>query len=82
MFLIHTQKYKMEERVQTEHNLATRAVYEMYIYIYIYIYVCVCVCVFDSFPFCIYLYFYFQYLSTFKILKIRFILKYNKYHIL
>ncbi len=35
MFLIHTQKYKMEERVQTEHNLATRAVYEMYIYIYI-----------------------------------------------
>ncbi len=54
--LILTQKYKMEERVKTEHNLATQAVW---IFLYIYL--------FASFPFCIY--FYFQYLSTFKISK-------------
>ncbi len=28
VLLIHTQKYKMEESVKTEHNLATQAVYE------------------------------------------------------
>ncbi len=65
VLLIHTQKYKMEERVKTEHNLVWTFLY-----------------LFASFPFCIYLYFYFQYLSTFKILKILFVLKYNKYHIL
>ncbi len=62
----------MQNGVKTEHNLATQAVYEFFLYIYL----------FASFPFCIYLYFYFQYLSTFKILKILFVLKYNKYHIL
>ncbi len=40
MLLILTQKYKMEERDKTEHNLATQAAYEhLYIYIYIYIYI-------------------------------------------
>ena len=56
VLLILTQKYKMEEIVKTEHNLATQAVYKLF-YIYS----------FAPFPFCIYLYFYFQYLSTFKI---------------
>ncbi len=32
---ILTQKYKMEERVQTEHNLTTQAVYDFFIYIYL-----------------------------------------------
>ncbi len=61
----------MEKSFKTEHNIATQAVYEHFIYIII-----------ASFPFCIYLYFYFQYLSTFKIKTILFVLKYNKYHIL
>ncbi len=35
VLLILTQIYKMEERVQTEHNLASQAVYEHFLYIFI-----------------------------------------------
>ncbi len=31
-FLILTQKYKMEERVKTEHSLATQAVYDFFLF--------------------------------------------------
>ncbi len=34
VLLILTQKYKMEERVKTENNLATQAVYGNVLYIY------------------------------------------------
>ncbi len=60
----------MQERVKTENNLATQAVYEH-----------VCIYLFASFRFCIYLYFYFQYLSL-RFKKNIFVLKYSKYHIL
>ncbi len=36
-FLFLPKKYKMEERVKIEHNLATQAVYEHF---YIYIFIC------------------------------------------
>jgi len=50
-FLSIPKKYKMEERVKTEHNLATQAVYYFVMYMFLLLF---------HFAFCIYLYFYFK----------------------
>ncbi len=66
VLLILTQKYKMEERVKTENNLATQAVYGNVLYIFIFIFHFEFTCTF-TFNTRLRLKKYFSYLSTINV---------------